>query len=837
MAASSQHPFNRSPNLSARSYDSSSVSSAPSPKPSTHYLAGVMNTNPRLHAAPAPQAVGLSSLPPVGQSFQHYPSMTTPSILGRESLASTDSGVSTPGPTNSQLSGPPSAQSQKRAYRQRRKDPSCDACRERKVKCDATETTSCSECSSRNVKCQFTKETNRRMSSIKQVQDLEKQMERVKRENIDLHRRLEERDFRMDVDTKGSSQPTHFLSSEHESRRQQRPGPIPELGRARTNVRKFSKGIWKPPAQYRAPALTIFDPPRPDLPPRAAADVLLQTYADSWHTMFPIIPFETFRTDVAKLYETNSASTSSPAWLSQFFAVLALGSLFHSGYQANTMPQPAELLERARLMIDPWNNDFTLDNARTLVLIAVCLNEMNLKSAACSWLAKAVRVGQDIGLHLESGSWPVMEGEMRRRTWWAMYVLDRSLATELGYPFLIDDEDCEVSLPSNVEDHYVPDGGGGVRTELGSSSQSLLSIVHVIRYYTAIVKALSTPTLSPAQLSHFDGQFHQSQTVFPEAYNPSFNYALTPRYLEPVIYLLHARLILHRHNLDPGCVAEARMGALEKCTHVALETHSLFHRAIGALPNTGVTALLTTHTFRCTLFLLLTGYLEQARTCIRALATVDTKRDVLVPCGRYLSFFVSMLGSKRAEFANYLAQSAPHQSFGTPRPPYDQNAVLQMLSRDEDLLAYVSADLQASPIASWLWAPPEHDNFLLPTAPTTRYQRGLLTPHVRTGLTADEREEWEGWERLDAAVRELSVTENVISRPTSTSPTHLPPLRNMAYSPGIESPQMANTPRFGGEPRALVEGSASHSAHNASPSGSASGNNSGKDRLSIANII
>ncbi|KAI0549184.1 hypothetical protein F4679DRAFT_584759 [Xylaria curta] len=32
----------------------------------------------------------------------------------------------------------------------------CDACQERKVKCDATETTSCSECSGRNVKCQFT---------------------------------------------------------------------------------------------------------------------------------------------------------------------------------------------------------------------------------------------------------------------------------------------------------------------------------------------------------------------------------------------------------------------------------------------------------------------------------------------------------------------------------------------------------------------------------------------------------------------------------------------------------------------------------------------------------
>ena len=197
-----------------------------------------------------------------------------------------------------------------------------------------------------------------------------------------------------------------------------------DLSNARANIRRYGKGIWKVPTPYRqsdSKSLLTADPPT--LPPQDVAHHLLAQYHAHIHTTLPILHWPTFMREYEEVYRKGTLLGVTREWAAVLFGVFACGIL-HT-LDPNREEKGKEFVRTSCGVIDVWQDNFTLDQARAALLASIFLYEVNAKSASWVWNGSAVKVAQEIGLHLESGPWPALEGEMRKRVWWGMYTWDR----------------------------------------------------------------------------------------------------------------------------------------------------------------------------------------------------------------------------------------------------------------------------------------------------------------------------------------------------------------------------------------------------------------------------
>jgi hypothetical protein len=277
----------------------------------------------------------------------------------------------------------------------------------------------------------------------RQVQDLEKQVALYKTRIRELETQINPGASFSISGSEARDQP-NIVAPEIGSAPIRRPQAPPLLGQdaeeVRRHVRDYCRGVFKLPPPHRQ----VGTQPEAckdsgfQLPPNSIGDILIRNYYETVHTVIPILHWPSFADKYDEVKVKGNLSGVSQVWASVLFAVFALGTVYSTDPEIRRLHPDGgrNFMEQSQGFVDLFCDAFTIDHARAALLTSLYLTEVNCKSAAWVWLGSTVRIAQEVGLHRQSGPWPVVEGELRCRVWWAIYAWDRyALLKELDNVF------------------------------------------------------------------------------------------------------------------------------------------------------------------------------------------------------------------------------------------------------------------------------------------------------------------------------------------------------------------------------------------------------------------
>jgi hypothetical protein len=201
------------------------------------------------------------------------------------------------------------------------------------------------------------------------------------------------------------------------------------------------------------------------LPDHAFSLRLIDLYFERFHPCYPFLHEPMVRRDfAAEEWRTNIS------FRALLFAIFAISSRFvdddprvlHDwGFAGFLDERPtrhacgyAFSLAATKLLSSP-TSAASLCDLQAATLCVVYLMGTASPLTAWSMLGYVIRRAYDVGAHRRANRvWTssAVIDEVRKRVWWALYCLDRSLSAGLGRPLLVQDEDVDVDYPFEITD-------------------------------------------------------------------------------------------------------------------------------------------------------------------------------------------------------------------------------------------------------------------------------------------------------------------------------------------------------------------------------------------------
>jgi hypothetical protein len=228
-------------------------------------------------------------------------------------------------------------------------------------------------------------------------------------------------------------------------------------------------------------------------------DGLVQSYLSTTFYLMPFLHVPTFLHDYS-----NPTKWGEPGFVSFVTAVCCLASRHVDDRRVREDPNDPfssgthwfGLFTKLRAL--PSADRPTLYTVQAVLVAAVYAVGLGRLSKGFALLSEAITLSFDAGLHRSVDAYDCfdpVESEIRKRTFWAVYMWDKQVGAAFGRPPLIRLRDCDVPEPTIIDDDDVPSSTPPSTTPV----PRMAAFVSAIRYFIVLESVLDAPpSLNPA---------------------------------------------------------------------------------------------------------------------------------------------------------------------------------------------------------------------------------------------------------------------------------------------------------------------------------------------------